>query len=36
MMVAEWLAGLGIGPVENLTGGIDAWSLEVDAGVRRY
>lgn len=32
----EWLRGRGFSRVYNLTGGIDRWSLEVDAAVRRY
>ena len=36
MMVAEWLAGQGIGPVLNLEAGIHAWSVEVDRSMRRY
>jgi rhodanese-related sulfurtransferase len=35
-MVAEWLAGQGVGRVANLEGGIEAWSVEVDSAVRRY
>jgi rhodanese-related sulfurtransferase len=39
-MVAEWLAGqgvgVGVGRVANLEGGIETWSVEVDSGVRRY
>lgn len=34
--VAEYLAGQGFECVFNLTGGIDAWSREVDPGVPRY
>jgi rhodanese-related sulfurtransferase len=36
MMAARWLAAQGLGPVENLDGGIDAYSLQVDPGVPRY
>jgi rhodanese-related sulfurtransferase len=36
LSVARWLARQGLGGVSNLTGGIDAWSTEVDPGVRRY
>lgn len=34
--VAQFLERLGFEQVYNLTGGIDAWSLEVDASVPRY
>lgn len=36
MMVAGYLASRGWKTVANLTGGIDAWSVEVDPGVPRY
>ncbi|APW59610.1 rhodanese-like domain-containing protein [Paludisphaera borealis] len=36
MAVARWLAAQGLGPIVNLGGGIDAWSIEVDPGVPRY
>ena len=36
MLVAGFLAGRGWGSVANLSGGIDAWSLEVDPRVPRY
>ena len=32
----EWLQDQGFRTVRNLVGGIDRWSLEVDASVRRY
>jgi adenylyltransferase/sulfurtransferase len=32
----EWLRGHGVARVHNLAGGIDRWSVEVDAGVPRY
>ncbi len=35
-VVATWLVGLGLSPVYNLEGGIDAWSVCVDPEVRRY
>jgi rhodanese-related sulfurtransferase len=35
-MVAEWLVTQGFHDVSNLEGGIEAYSLEVDAEVRRY
>lgn len=34
--VAHFLAQNGFGNVVNLAGGIDAWSLQRDAGVPRY
>ena len=36
MMVAGFLANRGWESVANLSGGIDAWSLEVDPRVPRY
>lgn len=36
MMVAGYLESLGFTSVENLSGGIDAWSVEVDSSVPRY
>ncbi len=36
MVAATWLARQGVGPVENLDGGIDAWSTRVDRTVPRY
>jgi rhodanese-related sulfurtransferase len=35
-MAATWLRGQGFANVRNLTGGIDAWSLTVDASIPRY
>jgi len=34
--VAEWLSERQAGVISNLSGGIDAWSVEVDASVPRY
>lgn len=34
--VADWLRAQGFANIDNLAGGIDAWSLEVDPGVPRY
>jgi rhodanese-related sulfurtransferase len=36
MAVARWLVTQGLGPIVNLGGGIDAWSIEVDPAVPRY
>jgi rhodanese-related sulfurtransferase len=36
MAVAQWLVERGVPGVANLTGGVDAWSLEVDGAVPRY
>ncbi|HEV2519468.1 MAG TPA: rhodanese-like domain-containing protein [Thermoplasmata archaeon] len=35
-MVAAYLAGHGFRSVANLSGGIDAWSTELDATIPRY
>ncbi len=34
--VGEWLLGQGVTGVQNLSGGIDAWSRLVDPSVPRY
>lgn len=36
LQVVAFLERQGFGPVYNLAGGIDAWSLEIDASVPRY
>ena len=36
LQVAQYLAGQGFAEVYNLTGGIDAWSRDVDPTVPRY
>ena len=36
LRVAEYLAASGYARVFNLSGGIDAWSLEIDSSVPRY
>ena len=36
LAVAEWLRERQAGEISNLSGGIDAWSVEVDPGVPRY
>jgi rhodanese-related sulfurtransferase len=35
-MAVQWLRSQGFANVANLEGGIDAWSLEVDASLPRY
>jgi adenylyltransferase/sulfurtransferase len=35
-MAAGWLRSQGFTQVQNMTGGIDAWSVEVDSSVARY
>lgn len=35
-VVAEYLKARGFETVANITGGIDAWSLEVDGSIPRY
>ncbi len=35
-MAAQWLRGQGFTSVANLQGGIEGWSLDVDATVPRY
>ncbi len=36
MQVVQWLAQQGFTQIQNMQGGIDAWSLQVDAQVPRY
>ena len=36
LMVVEWLRDQGFAQVRNMTGGIDAWSSEIDRTVPRY
>jgi len=36
LRVTQFLRHEGFSQVQNMAGGIDAWSLEVDAGVARY
>ena len=36
LRVVEFLRGKGFATAQSLAGGIEAWSLEVDAGVPRY
>ena len=33
---AQWLAGNGFANVHNLRGGVEAWAVEVEPGMRRY
>jgi rhodanese-related sulfurtransferase len=33
---AQFLLGRGFTSVKNLTGGVDAWAVEIDPGVARY
>lgn len=35
-MAVQWMRGQGFSNVANLEGGIDGWSLDVDATVPRY
>jgi rhodanese-related sulfurtransferase len=34
--VANWLRGQGFAQVQSLAGGIDRWTLEIDATLPRY
>jgi rhodanese-related sulfurtransferase len=36
LRVAEWLRQQGFSGAQNMTGGIDAWSLQVDPQLPRY
>ncbi|MDZ4688063.1 MAG: rhodanese-like domain-containing protein [Planctomycetaceae bacterium] len=36
LRVTMWLRGQGFAKVSNMTGGIDAWSQQIDPGVPRY
>jgi adenylyltransferase/sulfurtransferase len=36
LRVANWLRNKGFANARNMTGGIDAWSQEVDSSVERY
>jgi len=36
MMVVEWLRAQGFAAAQNMAGGIDAWSVEVDSETPRY
>ncbi len=36
LRVTHWLRGQGFTNVRNMTGGIDAWALQVDGGMARY
>jgi rhodanese-related sulfurtransferase len=36
LRVTHWLRGQGFANVRNMTGGIDAWALQVDPSLSRY
>lgn len=36
LQVTEWMRAQGFPLVQNMTGGIDAWSLEIDKELPRY
>ncbi len=36
LQVTQWLRAQGFSKVQNMSGGIDAWALEVDKNLRRY
>jgi rhodanese-related sulfurtransferase len=36
LRVAEWLRAQGFAKTQSMAGGIDRWSLEIDASVPRY
>jgi rhodanese-related sulfurtransferase len=36
MQVTQWLRQQGFSQTQNMAGGIDAWSLEIDGSVARY
>ncbi|MEM9943949.1 MAG: rhodanese-like domain-containing protein [Planctomycetota bacterium] len=36
LQVTQWLRAQGFAQVQNMSGGIDAWSLEVDPEIPRY
>jgi rhodanese-related sulfurtransferase len=36
LQVAAWLQARGVENAVSITGGIDRWSVEIDAGVARY
>lgn len=36
LRVAKWLRQQGFDAAQSMAGGIDAWSIEIDAGVPRY
>jgi rhodanese-related sulfurtransferase len=36
LRVTQWLRQQGFSSVQNMTGGIDAWSLEIEPSVPRY
>lgn len=36
LMVTQWLREQGFARAQNMTGGIDAWALEIDTSLPRY
>jgi rhodanese-related sulfurtransferase len=36
LQVVQWLRGQGFTQAQNMTGGIDAWSVEIDPSLPRY
>ncbi len=36
LQVVQWLRGRGFAGAQNMTGGIDAWSQQIDPSVARY
>jgi rhodanese-related sulfurtransferase len=36
LIVTEWLRAQGFAFAQNMTGGIDAWSRQIDANIPRY
>ena len=36
LRIVQWLRQKGFEQAQNMTGGIDAWSLEIDAALPRY
>ena len=36
MQVTQWLRGQGFARVQNMAGGIDRWSIEIDPNLARY
>ena len=36
LQVTQWMRERGFSRVQNMTGGIDAWAIEVDSTIQRY